>query len=120
MLNVKDPSPTVLKQKQCMEYILRSVLEGTSTKDNGKACDVPLPRGEQLAALQSFWRHVDVLVVDEVSFVAAWMLERMDAHLRLARNMPLIPFGGVLMIFMGDLHQLPPPSGWGPFTTCMS
>ena len=33
MLTIEDPSPDVLKQKHCMEYILRSVLEGHSAKD---------------------------------------------------------------------------------------
>eukprot|EP00913_Durusdinium_trenchii_P021087 g19816.t1 len=35
MLTIENPSPDVLKQKRCMEYVLRSVLEGPSTKDKG-------------------------------------------------------------------------------------
>ena len=76
-----------------------------------KIGDVPLPRGEQLAALQSFWKHVDVLMVDEMSFVSSALLERMDQHLRLARDMPHHPFGGLHVIFIGDLYQPPPPGG---------
>eukprot|EP00435_Cladocopium_sp_Y103_P012508 s558_g3.t1 len=143
MLTIENPSPEVLKQRRCMEYILRSVLEGPNPKDKsnpqrlhllvhgpggcgksvvtraaahmlrqsergvvlaaptgvaafningttlhssllipvqnqsyGKVGDLPLPRGEQLAALQSFWKHVDVLMVDEMSFVSAWFLDR--------------------------------------------
>ena len=97
-----------------------SLLLPVVNQSYGKACDVPLPRGEQLAPLQSFWRHVDVLVIDEMSFVASWILERMDSHLRLARNIPLIPFGGLHVIFMGDLYQLPPPGGCDHVTTCSS
>lgn len=178
MLTAKDPSPEVLRQKHCMEYIVRFVLEGPASKDKnkmqrlrlllhgeggcgksviaraaahmlrqagkgtvlagptgvaatnvngstlhsilllpvvnqsyGRACDVPLPRGEQLAALQSFWKHVEVLVVDEMSFVSSAMLERMDQHWRLARDMPHVPFGGLHLIFAGDLYQLPPAGG---------
>ena len=184
MLNVKDPSPEVQKQKRTMQYILRSVLEGPASKDKnsmerlrllvhgpggcgksvvtravahmlrqggkgtvlaaptgvaafningmtlhsslllpvknksyGKMCDVPLPRGEQLAWLQGFWKHVDVLMVDELSFISSEMLERMDQHLRLARDMPHLPFGGVHIIFIGDLYQLPPPGGGNDKTT---
>ena len=178
MLNVENPSPEVLKQKRCVQYILSCVLDGPGSKDKasverlrllihgpggcgksvvtkaaahmlrqggkgtvlaaptgvaafningitlhsslllpvqnesyGKVCDVPLPRGEHLALLQSFWKHVDVLMVDELSFVSSELLDRIDQHLRLARDMPYSPFGGVHMIFIGDLYQLPPPGG---------
>ncbi|CAK9033287.1 ATP-dependent DNA helicase PIF1 (DNA repair and recombination helicase PIF1) (PIF1/RRM3 DNA helicase-like protein), partial [Durusdinium trenchii] len=39
------------------------------------------------------------------------MLDRIDQHLRLARDMPYIPFGGLHVVFIGDLYQLPPPGG---------
>ena len=35
MLTIEDPSPEVLKQRRCMEYILRSVLEGAKPMDKG-------------------------------------------------------------------------------------
>ena len=88
-----------------------SLLLPVVNQSYGKTCDVPLPRGEQLAALQSFWRHVDVLMVDELSFISSAMMERMDQHLRLARDMPHVPFGGVHIVLIGDLYQLPPPGG---------
>ena len=77
----------------------------------GKACDVPLPRGGQLACLRSFWKYVDVALVDEMSFISSEMLDRMDRHLRMTRDAPLIPFGGVHLALIGDLYQLPPPAG---------
>ena len=77
----------------------------------GKACDAPLPRGAHLAALQEFWARVSVLMVDEISFISAFMFDRIDKHLRMARNMPDTPFGGLHVIFSGDLYQLPPPGG---------
>lgn len=178
MVTVEGPSPEVLKQRRCMEYILRSVLEGPHSKDKGnrcrlnllihgpggcgksvvtrasahklreagrgvvlaaptgvaafningttlhsslllpvinksygKGCDVPNPRGEQLAALRSFWVHADVLIIDEMGFISSWLFERIDQHLRLARDMPEHPFGGVHIVLVGDLYQLPPPGG---------
>lgn len=50
---------------------------------------------------------VDVIVIDEISMVRADMIDAMDKLLRVHRDSPE-PFGGVQMIFMGDLHQLPP------------
>ena len=81
----------------------------------GKACDAPLPSGPNLAMLQEFWTHVSVLIVDEISFISSFMLDRMDAHLRLARNIHHIPFGGLHVVFCGDLYQLPPPGGQPSF-----
>ena len=56
-------------------------------------------------------KHVDVLMVDKLSFVSSDMLDRIDQHLRLARDMPYIPFGGLHVVFIGDLYQLPLPGG---------
>ena len=61
--------------------------------------------------MQEFWAHISVLIVDELSFISRFMLDRIDQHLRLARNLPDIPFGGVHVVFAGDLYQLPPPGG---------
>lgn len=53
-----------------------------------------------------------------MGFVSTLTLERMDARLRLARDMPYISFGGLHVIFMGDLYQLPPPGGGKTFVAC--
>ncbi len=52
-------------------------------------------------------RIVDTIIVDEVSMCRADIIDAMDIALRMYRDSDL-PFGGVQMIFMGDLHQLPP------------
>ena len=80
-------------------------------RSHGRACDAPLPRGPHLASMQEFWAHISVLMVDEISFISRFMLDRIDQHLRMARNVPDIPFGGIHIVFAGDLYQLPPPGG---------
>lgn len=52
-------------------------------------------------------RHVDAIVIDEISMVRADMLDAIDFLLRQARGND-IPFGGVQMILFGDLYQLQP------------
>lgn len=52
-------------------------------------------------------RSLDLLVVDEVSMVRADMLDAIDRRLRSVRA-DNRPFGGVQMLLVGDLRQLPP------------
>jgi len=52
--------------------------------------------------------ELEMVVIDEVSMLRADMLDAIDLILRHFRNQPLVPFGGVQMIFIGDLFQLPP------------
>lgn len=58
---------------------------------------------EKIHLLQS----LDLLVIDEISMVRADMLDAIDDVLRRFRNRGL-PFGGVQLLMIGDLHQLPP------------
>lgn len=52
-------------------------------------------------------KAVDVIIIDEISMVRADVMDAIDISLRLHRQSPL-PFGGVQMLFFGDLFQLPP------------
>jgi len=54
------------------------------------------------------YQELDTIVIDEISMVRADLLDCIDRFLRLNRNQPGLPFGGVQMIFIGDLYQLPP------------
>lgn len=54
------------------------------------------------------YEKLDTLVIDEISMVRAEMLDNIDYFLRLNRNRPTEPFGGVRVVFFGDLFQLPP------------
>ena len=52
-------------------------------------------------------RSLDLLVIDEVSMVRADLLDSVDAILRRYRR-TTVPFGGVQLLLIGDLHQLSP------------
>ena len=52
-------------------------------------------------------RGMDLLVIDEISMVRADVLDAVDDVLRRYRDRSL-PFGGVQLLLIGDLQQLPP------------
>jgi ATP-dependent exoDNAse (exonuclease V) alpha subunit len=53
-------------------------------------------------------RKLELLIIDEVSMVRCDLLDSMDLVLRHVRKNWHQPFGGVQMVFIGDLFQLPP------------
>lgn len=53
-------------------------------------------------------KKLEFLIIDEVSMVRADLMDAIDLTLRMNRNRPSEPFGGVCTIMFGDLHQLPP------------
>ena len=60
------------------------------------------------AAKQRVLHNLELLVVDEVSMVRADLLDTIDAVLRHFKHRPNLPFGGVQVLFIGDLFQLSP------------
>lgn len=60
------------------------------------------PRNPKLYA------KLKTIIIDEVSMVRADLLDCIDEFLRLYGPEKNAPFGGVQMIFVGDLYQLPP------------
>lgn len=53
-------------------------------------------------------RSIDLLVIDEVSMLRADLLDAIDARMRTARSNHRQSFGGVQLLLIGDLYQLPP------------
>lgn len=53
-------------------------------------------------------RELELLIIDEVSMVRCDMLDAMDTILRQFRRRYNEPFGGVQILYIGDLYQLPP------------
>jgi len=56
---------------------------------------------------QTVIRNLELLVIDEVSMLRADLLDAMNEMLQFVRRSSL-PFGGVQLLFIGDLWQLPP------------
>ena len=53
-------------------------------------------------------RELELLIIDEVSMLRADLLDAIDTTLRYIRRQNNKPFGGVQVLFIGDLLQLPP------------
>jgi ATP-dependent exoDNAse (exonuclease V) alpha subunit len=53
-------------------------------------------------------QQMELLIIDEVSMVRCDVIDAIDTVLRHVRNRYVVPFGGVQVIFIGDLYQLPP------------
>lgn len=53
------------------------------------------------------FKKLNALVIDEISMVRADLLDCVDLFLRTILKKKL-PFGGLQMVFIGDLYQLPP------------
>lgn len=51
---------------------------------------------------------LELIIIDEVSMLRADMLDAIDTILRMVRRRHDEAFGGVQMLFIGDLYQLPP------------
>lgn len=51
---------------------------------------------------------LDTIIIDEASMLRADLLDCIDVSLRHHRKEENIAFGGVQMVFIGDLYQLPP------------
>lgn len=63
----------------------------------------------------SMFRKLELLVIDEISMVRADLLDQVDVTLRQTRRKWHLPFGGVQVLLIGDMHQLPPvvqPEEW--------
>jgi PIF1-like helicase/Helix-turn-helix domain/HRDC domain/Helicase len=53
-------------------------------------------------------RKMEVLVIDEISMVRCDVMDAIDTLLKSVRRNYNTPFGGVQLLCIGDLHQLPP------------
>ena len=54
------------------------------------------------------YKDLDVVIIDEISMVRADLFDGLDRFLRTNGKDRNLPFGGVQIIVVGDLYQLPP------------
>src|SRR6185295_2901236 len=57
---------------------------------------------------QQLLRKMELLVIDEISMVRCDIMDAIDTILRSVRRKHEVPFGGVQLLCIGDLYQLPP------------
>lgn len=65
----------------------------------------PLEKGDDGIGV---YKKIDTIIIDEISMVRADLLDCIDTFLRLNGPQKYLAFGGVQMVFIGDLYQLPP------------
>ncbi|MGD0782741.1 MAG: AAA family ATPase, partial [Candidatus Aminicenantales bacterium] len=70
-----------------------------------KVKKLPKSRAGEAAEL---YKRLDAVVIDEISMVRADLLDCVEKFLRLNGPLPKLRFGGIQMVFIGDLYQLPP------------
>lgn len=63
---------------------------------------------DELRSNSRIYKIVDTIIIDEVSMVRADLLDGIDNFMRLRGRDSKLPFGGVQIILVGDLYQLPP------------
>ena len=66
-------------------------------------------KGFQLnATKRKLLQELELLIIDEVSMLRSDLLDAIDTVLKSVRRKNHLPFGGVQVLFIGDLLQLPP------------
>lgn len=63
------------------------------------------------AAKREILQELELLIIDEVSMLRSDMLDAMNVILQSVRHNKREPFGGVQVLYIGDLYQLPPVVG---------
>jgi ATP-dependent DNA helicase PIF1 len=88
---------------------LRTFLPTTERIDTNYAMNIAdlMPHFKYRKDKLKLLREIEIIIIDEVSMLRADVLDMMDFSLRhIRRNQQ--KFGGVQMLFIGDLYQLPP------------
>lgn len=69
--------------------------------------------------LEGQWRDVNYLIIDEMSMVGLHLLARLNRVIKTAKHSkPEAPFGGINVIFFGDLLQYSPVLDKPLYTSC--
>jgi len=74
----------------------------------GGQADYAASSASSASGSPDIYQRFDTIVIDEISMVRADLLDCVEKFLRLNGPRPKHPFGGLQMVFIGDLYQLPP------------
>jgi len=66
------------------------------------------PRSSPRHSNLRIYKDLDIIIIDEISMVRADLFDGLDRFLRVNGKDKNLPFGGVQIIVVGDLYQLPP------------
>ncbi|MBI2968876.1 MAG: AAA family ATPase [Bacteroidetes bacterium] len=66
---------------------------------------IKIPKKKQAGTI---YKKLDAIIIDEISMVRADLLDCVEKFMRFNGKIPGKPFGGVQMVFIGDLFQIPP------------
>jgi hypothetical protein len=76
--------------------------------------DISLDKHQLISRLKiaterrKIFQQLELLVIDEISMVRADVLDAIDTVLQYFRNEFSLPFGGLQVLYIGDMLQLPP------------
>ena len=76
-------------------------------KPNVTLASIKKPRKKE-GSKKTIYQKLDAIIIDEISMVRADLMDCIDQFLRFKGPNPDLPFGGIQMVFIGDLYQLPP------------
>lgn len=86
----------------------KSIPENLSGGENFYTTDMLARRHPLNSQRKQVLRSIDLLVIDEVSMLRADLLDAIEYRMKAARGNFYQSFGGVQVLFIGDLFQLPP------------
>lgn len=123
MLNKSNKKFQVTSTTGCSSVLLSENIQ--NTREYGKMISVKtihswsgirLCKGDENKIVHSVinnrfavkeWKRVNVLFIDEVSMLSCKMLNVLEKIARLTRK-NCLPFGGIQVVFLGDMYQLAP------------
>ena len=89
-----------------LHYLLKLPIKGKRNADL---------EGSALTELQENFKEITHVIIDEFSVISQKTLAWINRRLKQAKGKFDVPFGGVNVILVGDLGQLPPVKGYALF-----